>query len=95
MKHKDSLQGSIIRFIRNITSKQHNLQSLTYYNEGFQIDAENFNLIEIEINDLNKIQKRPAFYVVIKSIAAFIYRFYLMGFFCAYLIVWALGFILK
>lgn len=72
MKHKDTMRDSIIRFVRNITSKQHNLQYIAYYNEGFLIDAENFNLIENEINDPNKNQKKPAFYVVIKNIAAFI-----------------------
>lgn len=61
MKHKDTMRDSIIRFVRNITCKHHNLQYVAYYNVGFQIDAENFNLIENEVNDPNKDQKKSAF----------------------------------
>ena len=95
MKHKDTVDGLIFRMVRGFINKQHNLQYVAYYNEGFKIDAENFNLIENEIVDPNNLPKNFAFSIVIKIVAAFLYRFYLMVFFSAYFIVWSLGFVLK
>ena len=95
MKHKDTVDGHIFRMVRSFTNKQHNLQYVAYYNEGFKIDAENFNLIENEIVDPNNLPKNSVFSIVIKIVAAFFYRFYLMVFFSSYFIVWSLGFVSK